>query len=110
MPKTTVADLEARLDAMQVAQDKVLFDLTSQVSTLALALQVMQSPLNKTVAAPTGEVKPPKAQRADGTRPTCVNFRKCGVRSETNLPIKQHHPDSPGAIGWKCGGDLAGCK
>ena len=70
--------------------------LEDQVAALIVQVQVLSSPLNnmQPPAASNGAPTPPRAQRAGLQRPTCVNHRRCGNRSE-GVPLAE-------AIGWMC--------
>ncbi len=69
--------------------------LEDQVSALMLKVKVLESPISQPTSAPaTAAIRRNRPTQDGLVHPTCLNFRKCGNKSE-GVSIQE-------AIGWKC--------
>jgi hypothetical protein len=91
MTKPTVASVNSEVIALR----QQVVDLTATVASVQAMLKA--NPITPPAGAVEGarqSLKPLKAQRDGLQRPTCINHRKCGNRSE-GVALSE-------AIGWKC--------
>lgn len=99
MVKPTVASVNSEVIALR----QEVVTLASTVASLEAMLKANPiTPPAGAVAEARAQLKPLKAQRDGLQHPTCINHRKCGNRCIEGVPIRQHTPEAPGAIGWKC--------